>query len=335
MGIRQHLRLPPASSGVIPVLRRRSSSLSRSPFGANTAHFLPAECAHAEEPALLSSRADGHDLHAGHWLPALRSAARPKWRAVGAAARQCPSLISAVSSRGTSGVNLGLGSHGQYLRAGRISAHYLDVLALQPILGRNFSEDEDRPHGPKAAVLSYGLWRNTFNSNPDILGQFIVLKGEPHTVIGVLPIAQRHLERRPIYRLQPSRGGEGSERTLMLTRLRDGARGQEADAEINRACPPCPRYALQNSPGAAGDLLFRPAPERRDRLASSASSCAHAGRRLHTSYRLRQPGWLTLVRMLRRRSRSSHPSGVGSFALANPESSSGSKTCCWHSWASG
>src|SRR5713226_7292471 len=86
-----------------------------------------------------------------------------------------PSLISAVSSRGTSGVNLGLGSHGQYLRAGRISADYLDVLALQPMLGRNFSDDEDRPHGPKAAILSYGLWRNTFNSNPDILGQSIVL----------------------------------------------------------------------------------------------------------------------------------------------------------------
>src|SRR6267154_2160978 len=97
-----------------------------------------------------------------------------------------PSLISAISSRGTSGVNLRAGSRVQYLHAGRISAHYLDVLSLQPILGRNFSEDEDRPHGPKAAILSYGLWRNTFNSNPDILGQVIVLKGEPHTVIGLL-----------------------------------------------------------------------------------------------------------------------------------------------------
>ena len=65
-----------------------------------------------------------------------------------------PSVISAVSSPGASGVNLGLGSHGQYLRAGRISAHYFDVLALQTILGRNFSEDEDRPHGPKVVILS-------------------------------------------------------------------------------------------------------------------------------------------------------------------------------------
>ena len=164
-----------------------------------------------------------------------------------------PSLISAVSSRGTSGVNLGLGSHGQYLRAGRISAHYLDVLALQPILGRNFSEDEDRPHGPKVAILSYGLWRNTFNSNPDILGQFIVLKGEPHTVIGVLPDSSTTRLNADLYTaLQPSRGGEGSGTNFdCITRLRDGATWQEADAEINRAWSVrAHRYELQNSPGA-------------------------------------------------------------------------------------
>jgi hypothetical protein len=88
-----------------------------------------------------------------------------------------PSLISAVSSPGTSGLNLGWGSEGQYLHAGRISAHYLDVLAVQPMIGRNFSEDEDRAYGPKAAILSYSLWRNTFHSNPNILGQAILLKG--------------------------------------------------------------------------------------------------------------------------------------------------------------
>src|SRR5882672_8298049 len=164
-----------------------------------------------------------------------------------------PSLISAVSSRGTSGVNLGLGSHGQYLRAGRISAHYLDVLALQPILGRNFSEDQDRPHGPKATVLSYGLWRNTFNSNPDIFGQSIVLKGEPHTVIGVLPDSSTTPLNADLYTaLQPSRGGEGSGTNFdCITRLRDGATWQEADAEINRAWSVrAHRYELQNSPGA-------------------------------------------------------------------------------------
>jgi macrolide transport system ATP-binding/permease protein len=164
-----------------------------------------------------------------------------------------PSLISAVSSGGTSGVNLGLGSHGQYLRAGRISAHYFDVLALPPVLGRNFSEDEDRPHGAKVVILSYGLWRNTFSSDPQILGRPIQLKGEPYTVIGVLPESSTTPLNADLYTaLQPSRDGEGGGTNFeCITRLRDGATWQQADAEINRAwLLRAHRYELQNGSGA-------------------------------------------------------------------------------------
>ena len=164
-----------------------------------------------------------------------------------------PSLISAVFSRGTSGVNFQAGPQVQYLHAGRISAHYLDVLALQPILGRNFSEDEDRPHGPKAAILSYSLWRNTFGSNPNILGQAILLKGEPFTVIGVLPRGATTPLNADLYTaLQPSREGEGGGTNFgVITRLRDGASWQEADAEINRTWSlRSGRYELNGNPGA-------------------------------------------------------------------------------------
>ena len=164
-----------------------------------------------------------------------------------------PSLISAVSSPRTSGVNLQAGSRAQYLRAGRISAHYLDVLAVQPVIGRSFSEDEDRPHGPKAAILSYSLWRNTFVSNPHILGQAILLKGEPYTVIGVLPEHATTPLNADLYTaLQPSRGGEGGGTNFeSVVRLRDGANWQEADAEINRAWSlRTQRYELENNPGA-------------------------------------------------------------------------------------
>jgi macrolide transport system ATP-binding/permease protein len=163
-----------------------------------------------------------------------------------------PSLVSAVSSRGTSGVNLGLGSHGQYLRAGRISAHYFDVLALPPVLGRNFSEEEDRPHGPKVVILSYGLWRNTFSSDPQILGRFIQLKGEPYTVIGVLPESSTTPLNADLYTaLQPSQDGEGGGTNFeCITRLRDGATWQQADAEIDRTWSLRPhRYELQRSSG--------------------------------------------------------------------------------------
>jgi len=179
------------------------------------------------------------------------------------------SLISAVSSPRTSGVNLQAGSHVEYVHGGRISAHYLDVLAVQPVLGRNFSDDEDRPHGPKAAIVSYSLWRNTFSSNANILGQGILLKGEPYTVIGVLPEGATTPLNADLYTaLQPSREGEGGGTNFeSVTRLRDGANWQRADAEINRAWAlRSNRYELKNNPGA--QLTYYSVPLQKGQTAS-------------------------------------------------------------------
>ena len=146
-----------------------------------------------------------------------------------------PALISAVSG-GASGVNLKASSRVRYVHDARVSAHYFDVLALQPFLGRNFSEDEDRPHGPKTALLSYSLWHNDFGADPAILGQTILLKGEPHAVVGVLPQDAITPSNADVFTpLQPSREGEGGGMNFdAIIRLRDGATWQEADAQINR-----------------------------------------------------------------------------------------------------
>ena len=165
-----------------------------------------------------------------------------------------PSLIAAVSSLRTSGVNLEAGSHVQYLHAGRVSAHYFDVLALHPIVGRNFSEDEDRPHGPRTAILSYALWRTTFGGNPNVVGQAVLLKGEPYTIIGVLPDnAHTPLDADVYTALQPSREGEGQATNFAaFMRLREGAAWQQADAEIERAWARSLRVQrfMRNNPGA-------------------------------------------------------------------------------------
>ena len=150
-------------------------------------------------------------------------------------------------------MNLQAGSHVAYVHGGRISAHYLDVLAVRPMMGRNFSEDEDRPHGPKAVILSYSLWRSTFGSDPTILGQSVELKGEAYPVTGVLPEGVTTPLNADLYTaLQPSRGGEGGGTNFdCITRLRDGATWQQADAEINRTWSSrASRYELSNNPGA-------------------------------------------------------------------------------------
>ena len=147
-----------------------------------------------------------------------------------------PVLISAVSGS-TSGINLRAGSHVEYVHGGRVSAHYFDVLGIRPMIGRSFSEQEDRPNGPKATILSYGLWRNVFDADPNILGQIIELRSEPYTVIGVLPQGATTPLNATLYTsLQPSREGEGGGTNFdVVTRLRDGSSWQEANSQINQA----------------------------------------------------------------------------------------------------
>ena len=93
-----------------------------------------------------------------------------------------PSLVPALSNLRSNGVYLQSGSRVQYLQAARISGHYLDVLGVRPVVGRNFSDEEDRPHGPKVAILSYTVWRNTFGMDPHIIGRSALLKGVPSSI---------------------------------------------------------------------------------------------------------------------------------------------------------
>jgi predicted permease len=67
------------------------------------------------------------------------------------------------------------------------SAEYLTTLGVQPLYGRNFSADEDRPGGAPVVLVSHNYWKQHFNSEPAILGQTLTLGGLPHTIIGILP----------------------------------------------------------------------------------------------------------------------------------------------------
>ncbi|MFB3776289.1 MAG: ADOP family duplicated permease [Bryobacteraceae bacterium] len=70
---------------------------------------------------------------------------------------------------------------------GRATAGFLRVLGVQPALGRFFTPAEDAPGGPAVAVLSYGLWARQFGGRADVLGQKLIVNGEPHQIIGVMP----------------------------------------------------------------------------------------------------------------------------------------------------
>ncbi len=67
------------------------------------------------------------------------------------------------------------------------SANLLDVLGVQPMLGRWFTPEEDQPGRPLLIVLSHAVWQDEFGANPGVLGQALNVNGEPGTVIGIMP----------------------------------------------------------------------------------------------------------------------------------------------------
>lgn len=172
------------------------------------------------------------------------------------------SVVAAVATTATSGANMRAGSVVRYVRTGRVSAPYFDVLALRPILGRPFSASEDRPHGPNVAILSHALWRVVFAGRPDAIGQAVMLKGEPYTVVGVLPEgATTPLDADVYTALQPGREGEGRAANFRLVmRLRDGATWSQADAELHRALSASSRFQdfMRTHPGT--QLTYRTVP---------------------------------------------------------------------------
>lgn len=63
----------------------------------------------------------------------------------------------------------------------------LPTLGLQPLVGRNFSAQEDSPNGPPVVILTYNFWQRRFGSERNVIGHTMLVDGNTHTIVGVLP----------------------------------------------------------------------------------------------------------------------------------------------------
>ena len=73
------------------------------------------------------------------------------------------------------------------LQGADVTSNMLDVLGVQPVVGRNFTQEEGLQGGPRAMILTHGFWVRRFAADPAIVGSTLPLNDEPYTVVGVLP----------------------------------------------------------------------------------------------------------------------------------------------------
>jgi predicted permease len=68
-----------------------------------------------------------------------------------------------------------------------VTAGLLDMLGVQPVLGRGFRSEENQPGQNHVLIIGEDVWRKLFNSDPHIIGATLMLQKQPYTVVGVLP----------------------------------------------------------------------------------------------------------------------------------------------------
>jgi putative ABC transport system permease protein len=104
-----------------------------------------------------------------------------EWRA-----EQTPFASMATFTPGGADCDL-TGQNPVRLNCALVESTFLPTFGVQPIAGRNFTKEEDRPHAPRVALITYGLWRSRFAGDPAVVGRSISVDGQPTTVLGVLP----------------------------------------------------------------------------------------------------------------------------------------------------
>jgi len=145
-------------------------------------------------------------------------------------------------------------SEPERLNGQMVSAGYFRSLGVAPVRGNDFEPADDRLNGPKSVVVSDGLWRRRFSSDPGLIGRQVKLDDDLYTVVGVMPrdfenVLDPSSEIWTLLQYDASLAGAGREwghHLRMVGRLRPGAGIDQARQELGViAQTPLPEFARQ------------------------------------------------------------------------------------------
>lgn len=116
-----------------------------------------------------------------------------------------------------------------------VSSNVFKLLRVAPLMGRDFTPQDEAPGAPPVVILNYRFWVSQFGRRPDIVGTATQVGGAPATIIGVMPegfdFPQRGILWMPLPHT-PELNQRGPGAYMAVGRLRDGATARQARAEL-------------------------------------------------------------------------------------------------------
>ena len=152
------------------------------------------------------------------------------------------------------------GSEPQRIASANMTASMLPVLQVSPLVGRNFTEAEDLPNGPKVMVISEGLWRSRFGADRGVIGKTLDVNGRTREIIGVMPARFRFPSAEtqiwmPL-QLDPNEQFPGGFNYDGIARLRQGVTAKDAGRDMAAVLPRIVELFPNLAPGVSTKLLL-------------------------------------------------------------------------------
>ncbi|HXA57218.1 MAG TPA: ABC transporter permease [Candidatus Acidoferrum sp.] len=138
---------------------------------------------------------------------------------------------------GVGRMNMTGGDRPEQLSGIHVSASYFKLFGARLAQGRTFTAEEDIPNGPRVAVISNGLWRSRYGSDPAMVGKNIEIGGQPYEVVGILDPSFRWDPASDIWlplQADPNSANQGNY-LLSAARLKPGVSVAQAKAAMTLA----------------------------------------------------------------------------------------------------
>lgn len=100
--------------------------------------------------------------------------------------------VAGVGYHDPASMPLADGADVSYVRAARVTGEFFAVLGVEPLLGRALAPDDNVSGVENVLVLTHALWQARFGGTPDVLGQRVLVGGQPFTIVGVMPRDVEH-----------------------------------------------------------------------------------------------------------------------------------------------
>jgi putative ABC transport system permease protein len=142
-----------------------------------------------------------------------------------------------MAAYGFRSFTVGGGQRPEAIRGAAVAPDLFSILRVQPVLGRTFSPEEDRPGQGNVVILGNKLWRDHFASDPSIVGRNVTLNGQTYSVIGVMPPKFKFPDWAdlwvPLAWSNEQRAVRGNHNYMVIGRLKPDVNVQQAKADLS------------------------------------------------------------------------------------------------------